>query len=851
MEVYTDYLRLSFYRLSFYDDAARHGIYSLANMSRVRSGARITRVTTPAGRVTTPAGLYIDDAWLDSVVPDEDIAKKYILSGRKPQSASDLLLPFGRRHIEYYSDEEIADSKKRAAIAQIRKDLDLYAPTEVSSMGGGGGSAISRVSGINFDGPAVITPSGAPSRAVWHLPPFDSLSEEEKKNPSSELISNIIIAVDQRELPDARYGALLRSWHERRTGRAIPPPPASARPPSISEVKEPGGPSSVDQPIPSTPEERAPVNEPPIPGSDYSADQRDRYSKDVAKKLFLEYDSDPRLASDIHMEWDRRMRQLDAKTLKELKNQGDKLLVDIERQRRHRSGSLRPPTEAKGSPDESKVAEPTSENEYFGQVRARFEALDAVTPQEAREMYASWRKYMSKASAGRNLAEIQANGEKYYQRILRVNRTRMELDEEFKYPDDPRRANYEAIKKWAETQRKYFSKYDPANPEGAFDEWFYGAYKIAGPDATLDEFKPIADKEYGRMTAMPPRSTPSTDPESIRRDEIAAQIQALHGTYQPSFNALGVNSGEAYREWISAIGARSTDYRGADGAIDFNRYRQISADEFDKIWKKYSQGEKPLIEPKEAPQPGELPPYRGGGVVEGEVPEGEVKRPGSEGPPPPPPPRGGFEERPAREPGGEEKERERKRNEPFPPPQPRRRPGDQPRRPGDPPQPGEEDKGNNYEVQPRPKLVGVSYLRPSFVVGGQDVLLLTEKERIEEIEEWDLFDLPIPDADDPDNPLHSLQSRQNAFRFALRPPDLFTEGVKPLISPPAELVALMEPVMMPQLEREQLGAGVFWDANLRAPYNMPTQPDRTSLSVVDDMLMRSGSIFSDIPHILG
>ena len=135
-------------------------------------------------------------------------------------------------------------------------------------------------------------------------------------------------------------------------------------------------------------------------------------------------------------------------------------------------------------------------------------------------------------------------------------------------------------------------------------------------------------------------------------------------------------------------------------------------------------------------------------------------------------------------------------------------------------------------------------------MGAQDILQLTEKERIEELKEWDLFDLPLPDCEDPDNPLYRHQLRQNAFRFSMKAPTLYTQGVKPLIAPGSELVAAMQPIMINQYEREQLGAGQMWDPFQMAPSTTPMPPYRTDLSVLNDMLQRQGNVFTDMPHLV-
>ena len=182
-------------------------------------------------------------------------------------------------------------------------------------------------------------------------------------------------------------------------------------------------------------------------------------------------------------------------------------------------------------------------------------------------------------------------------------------------------------------------------------------------------------------------------------------------------------------------------------------------------------------------------------------------------PPRPPPGSGGIVETPIR-PGNEEEKKNRRNIPPIP--NTRRRPPDERRRRRDDPDPKPEDEDSEPGVAASgPTTTNTGYLRPSFVVGAQDILQLTEKERIEELKEWDLFDIPLPDCEDPDNPLYRHQLRQNAFRFSMKAPTLYTQGVKPLIAPGSELVAAMQPIMINQYEREQLGAGQMW-----APFQM-------------------------------
>jgi len=76
----------------------------------------------------------------------------------------------------------------------------------------------------------------------------------------------------------------------------------------------------------------------------------------------------------------------------------------------------------------------------------------------------------------------------------------------------------------------------------------------------------------------------------------------------------------------------------------------------------------------------------------------------------------------------------------------------------------EEESKENPSL--KTKTEGVSWLRPYFEIGGQAVLRLTEKERLDEIEDWDLFDLVANAVNlTDDNPLYQHNKRQYAFRM--------------------------------------------------------------------------------------
>tara|TARA_R110000822_G_scaffold186035_4_gene325162 strand:+ start:2303 stop:4279 length:1977 start_codon:yes stop_codon:yes gene_type:complete len=156
----------------------------------------------------------------------------------------------------------------------------------------------------------------------------------------------------------------------------------------------------------------------------------------------------------------------------------------------------------------------------------------------------------------------------------------------------------------------------------------------------------------------------------------------------------------------------------------------------------------------------------GGGDPSGEVPKKPVDEDmAADSPPSDDPPDGvEIETIKPRTPKEIKEDKKKKKRKPIP----------LPRGPGDPdPDPPETDSDSDSdsdddddEVENEKKNPSnVGHLRPSFLVGGQDILLLTEAEKLEEIRDYNLFDLPIPVNEEPDNPLHLNYRKQQAFRY--------------------------------------------------------------------------------------
>jgi hypothetical protein len=94
-----------------------------------------------------------------------------------------------------------------------------------------------------------------------------------------------------------------------------------------------------------------------------------------------------------------------------------------------------------------------------------------------------------------------------------------------------------------------------------------------------------------------------------------------------------------------------------------------------------------------------------------------------------------------------------------------------------------------------------------FKRGGQDILTITEAERLEEIQDWDLYSMPIPDQEDIDNPMYLKNMRDNYYRFhgvdnKYHPKHLYTQPIRPSFVDTRRINS-MNPVLIDQHQRTQ------------------------------------------------
>lgn len=139
-------------------------------------------------------------------------------------------------------------------------------------------------------------------------------------------------------------------------------------------------------------------------------------------------------------------------------------------------------------------------------------------------------------------------------------------------------------------------------------------------------------------------------------------------------------------------------------------------------------------------------------------------------PPKKPPSGGGVVEEPIPEPD-EDEDDDKKKKKPIPVPEPRR--PEDPRRPPDVPDKPEECPEDPDEHKKTPGDIEVDktgYLKPWFLVGGSNLLKLTEKEKLQEIKDWDIFDYPIPEGYDQNNPIYrkNVMNERLRYRNAMR-----------------------------------------------------------------------------------
>ncbi len=190
----------------------------------------------------------------------------------------------------------------------------------------------------------------------------------------------------------------------------------------------------------------------------------------------------------------------------------------------------------------------------------------------------------------------------------------------------------------------------------------------------------------------------------------------------------------------------------------------------------------------------------------------------------------------------EEKEEEKRRRRPPIPIPPR-----DPRDPRDPREPEPRDtsgpvpKGEVARVRP----IKAGHLRPLFERGGQSILAISDKERLQEIVDWDLYDIPIPDSQDLQNPLFRNNIRQANFRHfgsdgRYRPSHFYQPTPRSLLLDRDQL-EVMQPTMKGSFEK-----GAFADPYNREPFNNFAPAYRTAQSFKVDVAQRASNIYPDI-----
>ena len=187
-------------------------------------------------------------------------------------------------------------------------------------------------------------------------------------------------------------------------------------------------------------------------------------------------------------------------------------------------------------------------------------------------------------------------------------------------------------------------------------------------------------------------------------------------------------------------------------------------------------------------------------------------------------------------------EKKKKRRLPYPFP-----PSGDPRNPDTDTDDEEEEKPKDLSIPP----IGASEgnLRPYFNRGGQDILLLTEAQKLEEIKDWDLYDLPIPEQEDMDNPIFRHNMFQQACRFygtngKYRPKHLYKEKPRKYYNEPQRSKS-----MMPMFQNPNQRTGMN-DPFDNRKFNRPTSAYRSQESTLHDCLDRMGSIYIDEAQVL-
>ena len=194
------------------------------------------------------------------------------------------------------------------------------------------------------------------------------------------------------------------------------------------------------------------------------------------------------------------------------------------------------------------------------------------------------------------------------------------------------------------------------------------------------------------------------------------------------------------------------------------------------------------------------------------------------------------------EPIDEEEEDDKKPRPPFPPDEPKRRdrPEGEPDSEEDEDEPKEDKKKDEDDMHDH----NHGYLRPYFQVGGQNILKLTEKEKLQEITDWDLYDYPLPVNENPDNPLWQQRQRMENFRFRRTFPNPVYRPIR--VAPnTAQRAESMKRPMIGQHDRMPM-----YDPFRRDYTRQPSYRDRTTESEFEDYRRRAGIIYPDVAQLL-
>jgi hypothetical protein len=143
-------------------------------------------------------------------------------------------------------------------------------------------------------------------------------------------------------------------------------------------------------------------------------------------------------------------------------------------------------------------------------------------------------------------------------------------------------------------------------------------------------------------------------------------------------------------------------------------------------------------------------------------------------------------------------------------------------------------------------------LRPLLNIGGQDILALTEVEKLQEIRDYTLFDIPVPEGEDVENPIYVKNERDKYYRYYgldgnWRPQYLYKSKPRQYSTSKMEQARMktMRPIMKPSV-------GIrtpFFDPYERRRFNTPNSAYRHSESSVREYADRAGCIYPDVAAV--